>query len=202
MQSKIRSLTVIFYFFLVVSYGSLLISLLLGNTIGKSRSEDIEAAVILGTLYIAILGYVWFTTLVITIDSEKKQIRFRYIFRFLVRSYNFSEVIGFRYIYHSGRGKNKSLQFKTTDGKKFSISNFETENLLDIENASLKYFSLRADKAFRELSEKERSSEIKRSKNHDLEKAKELRITIGIGIIILGVASCFLFLYFLFYKKE
>jgi hypothetical protein len=80
----------------------------------------------------------------------------------------------------------KSLKFRTKGDKRtFSISDFETSNLRELERFSLGHFDLRAGKEFSKLTDRQKSREIEMSKAFDYEQAKDIRLHLGILILFL-----------------
>lgn len=129
-----------------------------------------------GTLFIAgIVAIIWLT-LTIEFDLAKRTIQFTYPFRFQTFKYSFNDLLGFRYKYLNGQIEYKSLKFRTKgDRRVFSISDFETVNLRDIERFAISNFDLRADKDFKKLTDKEKDEEIEWSREFDFIQAKDIR---------------------------
>jgi hypothetical protein len=90
---------------------------------------------------------------------------------------------GFRYKYLMAKVDYKAIQFKTKDGHKFTVSDFETSNLRELEKTCLKIFELKTTEKFLPLDEEGKKREIQSSRYFDIAQAKQIRDMLIIGII-------------------
>lgn len=177
MKTKFRIVTVLLTIGLLTGFGGIP-TLILQKTdnVGELPTGVIAFFGLFSTLFIAsIIGVVWLT-LSITIDATRRTIQFTYPLRFQTFKYNFSDLLGFRYKYLNGKVEYKSLKFRTKGDKRtFSISDFETANLRDIEKFAISNFDLRGDKDFKKLTDKEKKEKIEWSRQFDFDQAKDIR---------------------------
>lgn len=155
---------------------------------GHLSSVTIGVSVVFVIILMAALVAIVWLTLRITIDSERKTITFTYPLRWQSFTYDFDELIGFRYKYLNGKVNYKSLKFRTqSDLRTFSVSDFETENLRALETFALHHFELRGGKEFRELTGQEKKDQLRESQYFDQEQAKEIRFYLIAFLILLGL---------------
>jgi hypothetical protein len=128
--------------------------------LGQLPTGVIVFLVLFSFLFVgSVIGLIWFT-LKIGMDLSADKITFHYPFRFQKFIYKREHILGFRYKYLSGKVNYKSLKFKTKGDKRtFSISDFETSNLRELERFSLGHFDLRAGKEFTKLTETDKKNE-------------------------------------------
>ncbi|MEQ9166656.1 MAG: hypothetical protein RLO12_10390 [Fulvivirga sp.] len=138
----------------------------------------------MGLLFIAGIGSFFCLSLIVKIDVKSQQIHFIYPLRFRTYSYEFASIYGYRYKYLPARIDYKVIQFKTKDGKKFTISDFETENLRKIEKLCFDYLELRRGKSFEKLNEQQKRGELRNSKDFDIQQAKDIRFFLILGLAI------------------
>jgi hypothetical protein len=161
------------------------------NNLGGLPTGVIVFLVLFGSLFIGgVAGLIWFT-LKIDIDLIADRVSFHYPFRFQKFTYEKEGILGFRYKYLSGKVSYKSLKFRTKGDKRtFSISDFETSNLRDLEKFALQHFDLRAGKEFTKLVEDQKETEVEISKAFDYEQAKDIRFYLGmIFLFITAILS-------------
>jgi hypothetical protein len=182
MKTRFRTTTIFFAYGMLGAFGTIPAFILSKdiNNLGQLDTGVIVFLLLFGSLSIGgIVGLIWFT-LQIDIDLIADRITFRYPFRFQTFQYKTSEVLGFRYKYLNGKVNYKSLKFRIRDAKRtFSISDFETSNLKDLEMFSLEHFDLRAGKEFSKLTDIQKTNEIEISKAFDYEQAKDIRFYLG-----------------------
>lgn len=156
------------------------------NNLGQLPTGVIVFLGLFGSLFIGgVVGLIWFT-LKIDIDLLADRVTFHYPFRFQKFTYKKDDILGFRYKYLSGKVNYKSLKFRTKGDKRtFSISDFETSNLRDLEIFALQHFDLRTGKEFTKLTENQKNTEIEISKAFDYEQAKDIRFYLGMLVIFL-----------------
>lgn len=140
-----------------------------------------------------IVGIIWLT-LRVKIDQQAGKISFHYPFRFQTFSYDTKDLLGFRYRVLEGKVPYKSLKFRTKGDKRtFSISDFETANLRELERFALEHFELRAGKEFSKLTDKEKKGEVAASREFDREQMKDIRFYFGsfvlVGAVIVSVLT-------------
>jgi hypothetical protein len=182
MNSSIRPITVLFASLILTAFGSVVYVLFVDDGLKFETGPLIVGAFFSILLIAGIVSIAWMT-LIITVDKTNQVITFTYPLRFSRKKYNFSEVIGFRFKYLNAKVDYKALQYKTRDGRMFTISDFETSNLRKLESISLKYFDLKTGKTFESLSNEQKEVEILMSKEFDLVQAKDIKDFSLIGII-------------------
>src|SRR5690606_12924262 len=129
----------------------------------ESRPENWVTPFFATILFIPFLFVIIRYAKLIRIDELSQTITFSYLFRFRRKRYLFRDITGFRFKYLNGRMDYKALQFQTTDGQKYLITDFEIANLRELERFCLDHFELRAGRQFQILSEEERQTEIGKS---------------------------------------
>ncbi|WP_187312462.1 hypothetical protein [Hymenobacter sp. BT188] len=138
-------------------------------------------------LFVAGVFSVYWFTLIIIIHDDLNKILFIYPFRMKRKTYQFEDIIGFRFKYLNAKINYKSIQLKAKSGEKFLLSDFETANLRIFEASCFKHFELRADKSFRKLTREEHEAEIFASKVFDYEQAKDIKFHLIASILFLIV---------------
>lgn len=186
MTSKIRLLTIIFSFALLLAIGTVPYVILNKNRIDSFSIQSMTATVMLTLLLAGILAIIWLT-LIVKLDKNTKTITFLYPLRFSSTTIKFENIVGFRYKYLNGRIGYKSLQVKTSAGQTFTFSDFETENLREFEKEFIELFDLRRGKDFNELNRQQRDFELKNSKAFDIEQAKEIKFMLFTVIVLIIV---------------
>lgn len=140
-------------------------------------------SIVMAILFLlGIFSIFWFT-LIVHIDKSTQKITFNYPFRFQKTTFDFQEIVGFRFKYLFARIDYKAIQFRTKNNKTFTFSDFETENLREIEELCFETFELRADKAFKKLNETQKRKEIEESRQFDTNQAKEIRFALFAVIV-------------------
>ncbi|MGB5929391.1 MAG: hypothetical protein WBH03_14515, partial [Cyclobacteriaceae bacterium] len=161
-----------------------LVPYLMITTISSGSQGQMIISVILGLLFLGVVGSVVWFTLIVRFDADIQQVRFIYPFRFQTYSYSFQSIFGFRYKLLPGEISYKALQFRAKDGRKFTISDFETANLRGVERFCLTHLELRRGKSFEKLNESQRKGVIRDSLNFDVEQARDIRFYLGLGLVI------------------
>ncbi|HEY5745353.1 MAG TPA: hypothetical protein VIU12_04670 [Chryseolinea sp.] len=155
---------------------------------GHQSSVTIGLSVVFLVILVAALVAIVWLTLRITIDPDRKTITFIYPFRHQSFTYDFNELIGFRYKYLNGKVNYKSLKFRTrSDLRTFSVSDFETVNLRALETFALQHFELRGGKEFRQLTAQEKKDQLRESQYFDQEQAKEIRFYLIVYLVLLAL---------------
>ena len=155
---------------------------------GQQSAVTIWFSIVFLVILVAALVAIVWLTLRITIDSVRKTITFTYPLRRQSFSYDFDELIGFRYKYLAGKVSYKSLKFRTrSDLRTFSVSDFETVNLRALETFALHHFELRGGKEFRALTGQEKKDQLRESQYFDQEQAKEIRFYLIAFLILLAL---------------
>ncbi|QEC53129.1 hypothetical protein EDD80_10497 [Anseongella ginsenosidimutans] len=185
MRSKLRPLAIGLFTVLLAISGSPILLYFWGE--GFPETKDKVFVIILLLLFFGLLGYIIWFTLLIRVDKSSERITFTYPFRCKRRTYHFNEVYGFRFRYLRGRIDYKAIQFKTLDGRKFIISDFETTNLREIEQFCFANYTLLAGKTFRQLDEAEKLEEINKSRQFDISQAKGVRFSLYITAFLMIV---------------
>ena len=187
MKTQFRIATILLSIFLLGMFGG--IPTLILSTV--DNNEQLPTGVIVffvlfSSLFLAsIVGLIWLT-LRVDIDPVEHTIEFTYPFRFQKFKYHFDNLLGFRYKYLNGKIEYKSLNFRTKGDKRtFSISDFETGNLREIEQFAIANFDLRGDKDFKKLTDKEKKEEIDWSRQFDFNQAKDIRFYLVIYTLAL-----------------
>jgi hypothetical protein len=192
MKTKFRFLTIFFALLLLAIFASVpLMFLSTGAGIHDAASlKQAFFSIPLGILFIASVAAIAWLTLRIAIDAERRTITFTYPFRLQSFTYSFDELIGFRYKYLSGKVTYKSLKFRTSgDQRTFSVSDFETANIRELEIFSLNHFELRGGKEFRRLTDREKKSQIRESRHFDGAQAKEIKYHLFVALFALATSS-------------
>lgn len=188
MKTEFRITTIIFALVMLSAFGAVPVIVSSKDTynLGQLPTGVIVFLVFFSSLFIGgVAGLIWFT-LKIDIDLIADKISFHYPFRFQKFTYKKEDILGFRYKYLNGKVNYKSLKFRTKGDKRtFSISDFETLNLRELEKLSLLHFDLRAGKEFNKLTDGQKNREIEISKAFDYEQAKDIRLNLGILILFL-----------------
>ena len=190
MRSKIRLLTIVFSLIMLTAFSSVPYIVFIKNGLFELTFVSVIAVIMIALVFGGLFAIYRFT-LIVDLDSDKSQVVFYYPFRFKRSSFNFNEILGFRFKYLSGKIEYKALQIRTKSGYNFSFSDFETSNLRDFEDKFLIHFDLRQGKSFDELNKLEKEQEILNSKAFDIQQAKEIRfyffLIIGFCIFLLAV---------------
>lgn len=188
MKTEFRITTIIFALVMLCVFASVPVIVLSKDAYNL---KQLSAGVIVFLVFFSclvvggVVGIIWLT-LRIDIDQIANRITFYYPFRFQKFTYKKEDILGFRYKYLNGKVNYKSLKFRTKGGNRtFSISDFETSNLRELEKLSLICFDLRAGKEFMKLTDREKRREIEISKGFDYEQAKDIRLNLGILIFFL-----------------
>jgi hypothetical protein len=183
MKSQIRPATI---FFVIVMLGALAILPALNLTKGENYVPDSGVvAAICGVLFVSsCLAIIWFTK-TIEVDEISSIVKVSYPFRFTSSTFDFDEVQGFRYKYLTAKVDYKAIQLKLSNGKIYTISDFETGNLRAFERMCQNEFELKGEN-FKTLTSAQQKSEIKNSHAFDVEQAKGIRFFLFLGYAILG----------------
>ena len=203
MKTKFRITTIFFAIGMLGAFGTIpafIISKDINNLV-QLPTGVIVFLILFSSLFIGgVFGLIWFT-LKVDIDLIADRISFHYPFRFQTFNYQQEDILGFRYKYLNGKVNYKSLKFRTkSDKRTFSISDFETSNLRELERFALEHFDLRNGKEFAKLTDKQKNNEIEISKAFDYEQAKDIRFYLGMLVLFL-TAIIFVLTYQILNKK-
>ncbi len=182
MKTRIRPLTVIFSILLLTGFGTIPYIFFFEMQLAEINIGTIIAAVMAVLLLLGLFSIFWLT-LVVHIDQELQKITFSYPLRFQKKTFAFKEIKGFRYKYLPAIVDYKAIQFKTEDRQKFTVSDFETANLRELETLALGTFELRSTDHFSPLYGTEEQREIQSSRNFDVSQDREIRFLLIIGIL-------------------
>lgn len=172
MNTRVRISTLLFCMIILFILGAAIFTYVFKL---ESRPESWVTPFFAALFFIPFLFVIIRYAKLIRIDELSQTITFSYLFRFQRKRYHFRDITGFRFKYLNGRMDYKALQFQTTSGQKYLVSDFETANLRELEQYCLEHFELRAGKEFRVLNEEEKQSEINESGTFDLSQAKNIR---------------------------
>lgn len=181
MKTTIRPLTIIFSLVLLTVFGAAPYFVFFNSQQIRINVATVAAAA-MTILFLAGLFSIARLTLFIHIDHTNQIITFTYPFRFQRLTFDFKDIIGFRYKYLMARIDYKAIQIKTKDGRKFTISDFETANLRKFETHALNTFELRSADDFSPLDEEAKKIEVESSREFDFNQAKAIRDLLFIGI--------------------
>lgn len=185
MATRIRLSTVVFVLIMLVLLGSLPYLFLFEEKFTEANVATITAVVMMILFIGGLFSIAWFT-LLIRIDYATEEIVLMYPFRFQKKIFHFKNVNGFRYKYLNAKIDYKALQFSICD-RIYTVSDFETSNLRQLEKISLKTFDLRGEK-FRKLTDQGKKREVLISQRFDIQQAKDIRF-----LLILATFFCVLF---------
>jgi len=183
MTSKIRPLTILFSLGILTAFGTVSYVLFIKKGKNEFNVTSVTAIILFLLMLAGFFAIIWLT-LIVKIDKQRRTITLSYPFRLQSRTFNFDEIVGYRYKYLNGRITYKSLQLKTKSGQTFTFSDFETLNLREFENEFIKLFDLRSGKYFTKINQQQKESEIKRSNYFDKEQAKEIRFYLSLALVI------------------
>jgi len=156
-------------------------------TSGHDRSYFTEPSIfwlfiLMGSLWVGIIGYLYYEvvtkTLAVTIDDAEKSICFNYPLKFKKRKYFFEEITGFRFSsIYTKACYFKTLIVKTTDGKRYTISELQLSNFKEIETFFLANFNLAKGADFEILENTEKKQELQENTKFEVEQAKSYRLS-------------------------
>lgn len=172
MRTRIRISAALLCIFILGLLGAAIVTYVFKT---ESRPESWVTPFFSALFFVPFLSVVIWRTILIRINEFSKNVTFTYPFRLKRRTYGFSEITGFRFQYRDGRMVYKALQFRTSDGQRFTVSDCETANLRKLESFCLDHFELCAGKAFKELNETEKQEEVNKSRQFDVTQAKVIR---------------------------
>lgn len=177
-RSRLRLITVLMILFLLAGFGIPGASVIFGNT----PSSDRELIFATGALVFVLcgLGCVIWLTLLIRVNALSRTVSFIYPFRLRVHRVPIDQIAGYRYRYIPSRFLDyKALQLKTKDGHKFTISDFETANLRELEVWCVQNLALHVGREFKEVPFAMQDAELMKSKEFDRRQLKTLRFYLG-----------------------
>jgi hypothetical protein len=182
MWTKIRILIIILFLFILFIFG---VDPYMSYFKGVSENKIIT--ILMSFLFLSSLtAIVWYTQL-IYFDLSKKKITLLYPLRFRMTTFDFDDILGYCYKYHTSSRKitTKTILFKVKKGVIFSISSFETSNLREIEKMCLETFDLRSEYNFSELNIRGKESRISASKEFDIKEAKDVKIALLLILVLI-----------------
>ena len=195
MTTKIRPLTILLAITILFCLGTM-IFVAIKNLVSNIQIFPYSLTIFLVILFFSGVFCVIYFTLVIRNDLNKRIITFYYPFRFVRKTYHYSEIIGFRFKYLPSQFINyKAIQIKTNDGKLYIISDFETSNLREIEKIAIENFKLARDKSFIILDQSRKEEELLKSHYFDISQFKSLRV-----FYIMTVIACGILLFYMTYS--
>lgn len=146
--------------------------------------------IFLGIIYGGIMLYLYYQvitkTLSVKINQTEKTICFNYSFKFQKSKYSFEEVTGFRFSsMHTRICDFKTLIVKTNNYKQYIVSEFQLANFDVFETYLLSAFELKKGKAFQNLTEEEKKTELFNNKKFETEQAKSYRFFCYVNISLI-----------------
>lgn len=189
MNSKIRPITILFSLTMLIAFGTVPYIIFVKRNVNEANIESITATILLLLIMGGSMIIIWFT-LIVKVDENLKTISFVYPLMFQSKTFYFDEIIGFRYKYLNARVPYKSLQIRSKSGQTYILSDFETQNLKELESKFLQLFDLKKGKHFSKITQKQKEIEINNSKAFDRKQAKEIKfylyLVIAFCIFLIG----------------
>ena len=97
-----------------------------------------------------------------------------------------SLLVGFRYKFRYDRQNIKIIKLKTTDGKVYGLSDWETSNIDQLENTCLNNFELKNGKEWASVDPDEKKALIKKSTDFSFESEKDKRFQLILFILLIS----------------
>lgn len=189
MNSKKRPITILFSLTMLIAFGTVPYITFVKRNVSEVNIESITATILLLLMMCGSIAIIW-CTLIVKVDENLKTITFVYPLMFQSKTFYFDEIIGFRYKYLNARVPYKSLQIRSKSGQTYILSDFETQNLKELENKFLQLFDLRKGKLFSKITQKQKEIEINNSRAFDRIQAKEIKfylyLAIAFCIVLIG----------------
>ncbi|WP_161890564.1 hypothetical protein [Pontibacter russatus] len=200
-KTRIRLLTVFFSITLLCAFGCVPYFTYLDIKESGVIETNLSSLAALFMLLLFVGGLVAIVKYakVITIDEEKQKVIVLHPLLLKRRVYNFSDIIGFRWLAVNARIYYKSIKLKSTEGRVYQFTDFEVRNFRDMERVIHRVFDLRSADSWRPLSKQQRRFEVQRSRLFDISQAEDIILSLKLGFALITFIT-FLILHHLYQK--